>query len=69
MCAVSALYFVLLKAWPGFTPVHRGLLGAVARPLGIVWKFRNIADPTDLVALVMVPLAGWHLRACARRGA
>ena len=69
VCAVSAVYFTLLKAWPGFTPVHRALLGVLAAPLGSVWKFRNIADPTDLVALGMVPLAGWHLRACAARAA
>jgi hypothetical protein len=67
-CGLSAAYFALLKTWPAFTGVHRALLGGVDALLGGGRSFRNLADPTDLVALVMVPLSGWHLgRGVGRR--
>lgn len=66
VCGLCASYFALLKTWPRFTDVHRTLLGFLDLPFGGHRRFRNLADPTDLVALVMVPLAGWHLARNAR---
>ncbi|MDC3959200.1 hypothetical protein [Polyangium jinanense] len=66
-CGVSVAYFVLLKTWPAFTGVHRALLGVLDTPFGGGRSFRNLADPTDLVALVMVPLSAWHLVRVAER--
>ena len=68
-CGVSVAYFALLKTWPAFTGVHRALLGVLDAPFGAGRSFRNLADPTDLVALVMVPLSAWHLmRVVERQG-
>lgn len=60
-CLVGAGYFTLLKAWPVFTEVHRTLLSWLDVPFGGKRSFRNLADPTDLVALVSYPLAGFYL--------
>jgi len=60
-CLVAAGYFTLLKTWPAFTDVHRTLLGWLDAPFGGKRSFRNHADPTDLVALICYPLAGWYL--------
>lgn len=68
-CLVSATYFALLKAWPPFTSVHRALLGWLDLPFGGGRSFRNLADPTDLVTLVVTPLAALHLVRVARRRA
>jgi len=64
-CLVSASYFTLLKAWPPFTLVHRALLSSLDIPFGGGRSFRNLADPTDLIALVTVPLAALYLRRVA----
>jgi hypothetical protein len=68
-CLASALYFTLLKAWPPFTAVHRALLTHLDALLGGGRSFRNLADPTDLVALVTVPLSALYLRRAALRRA
>lgn len=60
-CLMSATYFTLLKVVPAFTEVHRGLLSVLDAPFGGGRSFRNIADPTDLVALVCNPLAAVYL--------
>lgn len=60
-CLLSATYFTLLKTVPAFTEVHRGLLSVLDAALGGSRTFRNIADPTDLVALVCNPLAAVYL--------
>lgn len=60
-CLVGAIYFTLLKTWPAFTDVHRWLLSWLDTPFGGKRYFRNFADPTDLVALISYPLAGWYL--------
>lgn len=60
-CLIGALYFTLLKTWPAFTEVHRTLLSWLDVPFGGKRSFRNYADPTDLVALICYPLAGWYL--------
>ncbi|MDI1432631.1 hypothetical protein [Polyangium sorediatum] len=67
-CGVTVAYFALLKTWPAFTGVHRALLGVLDMPFGGGRSFRNLADPMDLVALVMVPLSAWHLMRGAERG-
>lgn len=64
-CLASASYFALLKAWPPFTLAHRAWLSILDIPFGGGRSFRNLADPTDLIALVMVPLSALYL---ARRG-
>lgn len=61
-CLIGATYFTLLKTWPVFTDVHRLLLSFLDIPFGGKRSFRNLADPTDLVALVSYPLAGYYLR-------
>lgn len=68
-CGVGAVYFALLKGWAPFTRVHQELLGWLDVPFGGGRRFRNLADPTDLVALVMYPLAGLYLERRAKRGA
>jgi hypothetical protein len=60
-CAVAGAYFALLKAWPPFTALHRGLLALLDAPLGGGRAFRNTPDPTDLFALVVLPLAALYL--------
>lgn len=60
-CLTSASYFTLLKAWPPFTAVHRALLTYLDVPFGGGRSFRNLADPTDLVTLVTMPLAALYL--------
>ncbi len=60
-CAVSAVYFTLLKTLPAFTSVHRALLGFLDMPFGGGRSFRNLADPTDLLTLVSTPLAALYL--------
>ena len=64
-CLVSASYFAVLKTWPPFTHAHRALLSILDIPFGGGRSFRNLADPTDLIALVMVPLAALYLRRAA----
>lgn len=66
-CLSSATYFTLLKVVPAFTEVHRGLLSMLDAPFGGSRAFRNIADPTDLVALVCNPLAAIYLVKSLRR--
>ncbi len=60
-CAVSATYFSLLKLVPQFTQVHRALIALLTAPFGGDRRFHNIADPTDLVALTVVPFAFAYL--------
>jgi hypothetical protein len=68
-CLIGAGYFTLLKTWPAFTDVHRMLLTWLDAPFGGKRSFRNHADPTDLVALICYPLAGWYLmRKSTREG-
>jgi hypothetical protein len=69
-CALSACYFSLLKLVPGFALWHVALLRTWASPFSVSVAFRVVADPSDLLTLVMTPLAGLYLmRAdpCRRR--
>jgi len=52
-CLTAAAYFALLKLWPPFTSLHLSCLARVAPFINHVVT----PDLTDLVALVMVPLA------------
>lgn len=68
-CLLGAAYFTLLKTWPAFTEVHRMLLSWLDIPFGGKRSFRNLADPSDLMALVSYPLAGIYLRGTLKRSA
>jgi len=57
-CGITAAYFTMLQLWPAFGELHMRLLARVA-PFINHTLYR---DPTDLLALVMVPLAYLHLR-------
>lgn len=52
----TALLFTAIKLSPGAADVVCSALAPLARPLGF-HTLRIVADPTDLIALVMVPLA------------
>ncbi len=63
--ALVALPFVALNVWPGFARAVEALTAA----LGVPW--RVTVDPTDLVALAVLPVAWWVLQRPrpARQGA
>lgn len=55
----AGLYFAALELWPAFGLAHAWWLNHLVP----FWRFRpGTPDPTDLVALVFVPVALWHLR-------
>ena len=57
-CALSSLQFSALQLHPGFA-------AATIQTLELVlpfWHFSTVSDPTDLIALVMIPLAWRTLR-------
>ncbi len=63
---LSASYATLMEVLPGFGGFHRTWLSAVFP----FWRFRaGTPDVTDLLALVMVPLALVYLRYAERRRA
>lgn len=58
---LAASYYAALELWPAFGLFHAWWLNHLIP----WWRFRpGTADPTDLVALVFVPVALWHLHRC-----
>ncbi|MBN2718263.1 MAG: hypothetical protein JXX14_20630 [Deltaproteobacteria bacterium] len=51
-----AVLFVLVKTHTGVSPILDATLTAVTAPLGVA-LVSNTVDPTDLMALVMLPVA------------
>jgi hypothetical protein len=56
---VASAVFVGQESWPAFQAGLLAMLDVVGRPLGIA-RFQLTADPTDLLALLMVPVAVWY---------
>ncbi len=54
--AIAGLVFAAQEVWPGFADVFLVGLRAVGEPLGLR-RFVLTSDPTDLLALIMLPLA------------
>ena len=57
--AVAMAVFVGQESWPAFQVWFLSTLRVVGRPLGLA-RFQLTSDPTDLLALLMVPVAVWY---------
>ena len=58
-CVVTTVYFAAMQIFPWFAELHESLVHSVTP-----WRPRPevLADPSDLVALVMVPVAWLYLK-------
>ena len=62
-CLLTGVGFAVLKLWPAGSDFLVHAMRTVAR------RSEVYMDPTDLIALVMLPLAWWHGRRVLARGA
>ena len=56
---LASAVFVGQESWPAFQAGLLSALQVLGRPLGLT-RFQLTSDPTDLLALLMVPVAVWY---------